>query len=545
MNILRLLWTGSFVGATNEILVTLLAGLGNTVLIGLVNMAAERAAFGRPIGLRLVLMYVLGFAIFYMAERSSLRAANALLQIRLAALNLRLADKVRTAELRAIERLGRGRLLAIIGQETSHLARTFPLLASAAQSLVLLVFCLIYIALLSWASFVVVSGVTAIGLVLFALRRARLRREMVRVHAQEAAMLDMVAHVTDGFQEIRLNADRNDALYRQASEAADRLRTTVTGIGRDWAGLLMFSNAYLYALLGVVVFVLPSFFAGYTDVIYKIAAIAFFSVGPILAVTSSAPLFDRANIGLGHVFALERELERESGQVQPPASAPRFEDFQHISLEAVEFAFGPTPESFRVGPLDLTLRRGELVFLTGGNGSGKSTTLKLLCGLYEPSTGCACVDGVPVTPDTLQAYRENFSCVFTDFHLFPRAYGMEHADPAQVNALLARLDIADKVTFADGAFSTQALSTGQRKRLALVVALLEDRPILLLDEFAADQDADHREIFYNELLPELKREGKTVVAVTHDDRYWAVADRRIQLDLGRMARDTLALPAPA
>ncbi|HEY1588141.1 MAG TPA: ATP-binding cassette domain-containing protein, partial [Rhodanobacter sp.] len=468
MNILRLLWTGSFVGATNEILVTLLAGLGNTVLIGLVNMAAERAAFGRPIGLRLVLLYVLGFAIFYMAERSSLRAANALLQTRLAALNLRLADKVRTAELRTIERLGRGRLLATIGQETSHLARTFPLLASAAQSLVLLVFCLIYVALLSWASFLVMSGVTAIGLVLFALRRARLRREMVQVHAQEAAMLDIVAHVTDGFQEIRLNADRNDALYRQATEAADRLQATVTGIGRDWAGLLMFSNAYLYALLGVVVFVLPSFFAGYTDVIYKIAAIAFFSVGPILAVTSSAPLFDRANIGLGHVFALEQALE--GGSVAPAEGAPHFEDFQQIILEAVEFAFGDAPDSFHVGPLDLSLRRGELVFLTGGNGSGKSTTLKLLCGLYEPSAGCARVDGVAVTPDTLQAYRETFACVFTDFHLFPRAYGVEHADPAQVNALLTRLDIADKVTFADGAFSTQALSTGQRKRLALVVA---------------------------------------------------------------------------
>lgn len=543
MNILRLLWTGSFAGATDEILVTLLAGLGNAVLIGLINTAAERAAFGRPIGLRLVLMYVLGFGVFYLAEQRSLRSANALLQRRLVALNLRLVDKVRAAELRTVERLGRGRLLATIGQETSHLARTFPLLASAAQSLVLLAFCLIYIALLSWVSFLVVAGVTVIGLLLFALRRGRLQRKMVHVHAQEAAMLDMVSHVTDGFQEIRLNADRNDALYARAAEEADRLQTTVTGIGRDWVGLLMFSNAYLYALVGVVMFVLPSFFTGYTDVIYKIAAISIFSVGPVMAVTSSAPLFDRANIGLGHVFALEEELD--SGPAPTTTRAQPFEDFRHINLDAVEFDYGRPPEGFRVGPFDLPLRRGELVFLTGGNGSGKSTTLKLLCGLYEPSAGCVRVDGVAVTPETLQAYRETFSCVFTDFHLFPRVYGMEQADPARVDALLARLDLADKVTFADGAFSTQALSTGQRKRLALVVALLEDRPILLLDEFAADQDAEHRAMFYDTLLPELKREGKTVVAVTHDDRYWAVADRRIHLDFGRMARETLALPAPA
>lgn len=543
MNILRLLWAGSFVGATGEILVTLLAGLGNTFVIGLVNTAAEQTALGRAISARLVLMYLLAFGIFYVAERSSLRAANALLQTRLAALNLRLTDKVRAADLRTIERLGRGRLLATIGQETSYLARSFPLLASAAQSLVLLVFCLIYIALLSLASFLVVTAVAAIGLLLFALRRVRLRRDMVQVHAQEAAMLDMVAHVTSGFQEIRLNADRSDAVYARATQVADRLQTTVTGIGRNWAGLLMFSNAYLYALVGVVVFVLPIFFAGYTDVIYKIAAISIFSVGPVYAVTSSAPLFDRANIGLGHVFALEAALDRRPAEA--PLSPPRFEDFRHISLDGVQFAFGDEPDSFRIGPLDLTLRRGELLFLTGGNGSGKSTTLKLLCGLYEPTAGSVRVDGAPVTQDTLQAYREIFSSVFTDFHLFPRAYGVEQADPAQVQALLARLDLADKVSFADGAFSTQALSTGQRKRLALAVALLEDRPILLLDEFAADQDAAHRDMFYHVLLPELKREGKTVVAVTHDDRYWSVADRCIRLDLGQMARDIPALPAPA
>jgi putative ATP-binding cassette transporter len=543
MNIMRLLWGGSFAGSTSDILVTLLAGVGNAILIGLINLAAERSALGQPIGLRLITMYVVGFCIFYIAEQRSLRAANALLQRRLAALNQRLADKVRTAELRTVERLGRGRLMAIIGQETGHLARTFPLLTSAAQSLVLLVFCLVYIAMLSVESFMVVAAMMALGLAFFALRRARLRGDMGHVHAQEAAMLDMVSHVTDGFQEIRLNADRNDAVYAQATIVADRLQATVTGIGRNWVALLMFSNAYLYALVGVVVFVLPSFFAGYTDMIYKIAAIAIFSVGPVGAVTSSAPLFDRANIGLGHVFALEDALDKEA--VPPSTGGQSFGDFERIHLDAVEFAFGDAATSFRVGPLDLDLRRGELLFLTGGNGSGKSTTMKLLCGLYEPSAGCVRVDGVPVTRDALQAYRDNFSCVFTDFHLFPRVYGLEHVDPARVHALLARLDLAGKVTFADGAFSTQALSSGQRKRLALVVALLEDRPILVLDEFAADQDSEHRDLFYNIWLPELKREGKTIIVVTHDERYWGVADRRIQLDIGRVARPVLALPAPA
>jgi len=533
MNILRLLGAGSFKGLTNEILVTLLAGLGNTVLIGIVNLAAEQSAFGRPVGLRLVVLYLLGFGVFYFAQQSSLRAANALLQNRLTELNLRLAQKVLSAELRSVENIGRSRLLVTIGQETGYLARTFPLLASAGQSLVLLAFCLGYIAILSIESFFVVSAVTAVGLAFFALRRARLGRKMSEVHAQETRMLDMVSHVTDGFQELRLNADRNDAIYAHAGALADGLRTTVTGIGRDWTGLLMFSNAFLFALVGIVVFVLPMFFVGYTDVIYKIAAIAIFSVGPVNVVTSSAPMFDRANIGLGHVFALEQALEAAAQPAAP--AAPRFGDFKRIRFEGVKYGYGRPPDDFLVGPLDLTLERGELVFLTGGNGAGKSTTLKLLCGLYVPTAGHIRIDDTLLTADALQGYRENFSCVFTDFHLFPRPFGVEDAAPERVRAILERLDLARHVSFVDGAFSTQALSTGQRKRLALAVALLEDRPIVLLDEFAADQDAVHRDMFYYEVLPQLKREGKTILAVTHDDHYWSAADRRIQLDFGRLS----------
>lgn len=536
MHVFRLLWGGSFQGLVAALPSTLLAGLSNTILIWLINSAATHAALGERIGLHLFLMYLVAFGVFYTSERLSLRAANALVQRRLAELHLRLADKVRTVELRTIERLGHGRLLATIGQETNHLAQTFPLLVSAGQGLVLLLFCLLYLALLSFPSFLVIAGVTGLALVLFGLGRARLRRSMSEVHLLEAAMLDAVGSVVNGFQEIRLNADRNDGLYAHFVQVIDRLQSTVVGIGRIWSALLMFSNAFLYALVGIVVFVLPMFFAGYTDVIFKIAAIAIFSVGPVNAVTSVAPLFDRANAGLQHVFALERLLDGDAAAPMPAQATGQFDRFDRITLDAACFGFDPVAgaSGFGVGPLDLDLRRGELLFLVGGNGSGKSTTLKLLCGLYPPSAGRILVDGIPVRPDSLQAYRELFSCIFTDFHLFARPYGLEGADPAEVAALLLRLGLQDKVTFVDGAFSTQALSTGQRKRLAMVVALLEDRPIMVLDEWAADQDAHYRHMFYTELLPELRRRGKTVIAVTHDDRYWPVADRRIVLDLGRV-----------
>lgn len=536
MHVLRLLSTGSFDTFRSGFLITCLAGLGNVVLISLINTAAEMAVLGRPVELRLVVMYALAFAIFYSAERMSLREANRLLQSRLAQLRSRILDKIRNSELRSLEQFSRGEIYATVVQETNHLSQSFPLLVSAAQSLCLLAFSLAYIAVLSGISFLIVSVVTAVGLLMFWVRRRRLSRAMAGVHAQEAMMLDSLGHFCEGFQEIRLNADKSDALQSAFVGIVEELEKKLVAIGRTWVGLLLFSNAFLYLLVGLVVFALPVFFNGYTDVIYKLVAVAIFCVGPVMAVTSSAPLFDKANVGLGHVFALEKRLDESAIHASRGADADTtdFHAFREIALDHLAFNYrNETGASlFRAGPWDLKIERGEILFLVGGNGSGKSTALKLITGLYQPDSGRILVDGVEVTAKTLQAYREMFTCIFTDFHLFERLYGLEHVDTEQAAMLLRYMGLEEKVTFSDGKFSTQDLSTGQRKRLAMVVALLEQREIYVFDEWAADQDVSFREVFYKVLLPALKRTGKTVIAVTHDDRYWNCADRRIALDVG-------------
>jgi putative ATP-binding cassette transporter len=548
MHVLRLLSTGSLATFRSGFLITCLAGLGNVVLIALINSAAELAVLGRPVEIQLVIMYLLAFAIFYIADRMSLREANRLLQRRLAGLRSRILEKIRNSELRTLEQFSRGEIYATVVQETNHLSQSFPLLVSAAQSLCLLAFCLCYIAYLSGASFLIITGVTAVGLLLFWVRRRQLSRAMAEVHAQEAAMLDSLTHFTEGFQEIRLNADKNDALQRSFVSIVDGLQEKLVGIGRMWVGLLLFGNAFLYILVGVVVFVLPVFFSGYTDVIYKLVAVAIFCVAPVMAVTSSAPLFDKANVGLGHVFDLEKRLEASiilpSGE---QADTADFRSFREIALEDLVFNYRNEAGTslFKAGPWNLTIGRGEIVFLVGGNGSGKSTALKLIGGLYQPDSGSLRVDGVEVTYATLQAYREMFTAIFTDFHLFERLYGLEHVDPDQVSMLLRYMGLEEKVTFSDGRFSTQDLSTGQRKRLAMVVALLEQREIYLFDEWAADQDTAFRDVFYKILLPALKRTGKTVIAVTHDDRYWSAADRCITLDVGAMVPPSGLIAAEA
>jgi putative ATP-binding cassette transporter len=188
-----------------------------------------------------------------------------------------------------------------------------------------------------------------------------------------------------------------------------------------------------------------------------------------------------------------------------------------------------------VGPLDLELRPGELLFVVGGNGSGKTTMAKLLTGLYAPEGGQLLWNGAAVTDQNREAYRNTFSAIFADFHLFENLRGVPSEElTGAVEEYLRLFSLEKKLQIVDGRFSTTSLSTGQRKRLAMLVALLEDRPFYLFDEWAADQDPEFREVFYRKLLPELAARGKGVVVITHDDRFFHLAHRVIKLEYGRL-----------
>ncbi|MBN9669604.1 cyclic peptide export ABC transporter [Roseibium aggregatum] len=536
MNILRLLRDGPPASRRMILVLATLSGFGNAGLVGLVNDAAERSLVGMTVEPRLLVAYVLALLFFLLSNRSALHQANRFVQSRLEATRRRIVNKIRKADLRTLERLGKGDVYVTVAQETDHLSQTLPLLIGAAQSALLVLFLFFYIAALSFVSFLVIATFTALGVRFFLSRQKALTVSLGEVHHREAEMLDSLMHFTLGFQEIRLNADKNDALFAHFSAVTGRLKEVVIRLGGRWVTLLQFSNAFIFMLVGVVVFVLPIFFSGYTDTIYKITAAAVFSLGPIAAIISVVRLVGRAEAGLGHVYDLERRLDR--GAPRPVGPSPRerspFRDFSTIELDGVAFKYIDADGNitFQAGPLDLSLQRGETIFLTGGNGSGKSTALKLLCGLYKPAEGRILCDGIEIGDDNRQEYREIFSCIFTDFHLFDRLYGIADADREDVERLIARMELSDKVGFENGRFTTRELSTGQRKRLAMIVSLLEDREVYIFDEWAADQDAHFREVYYTEMLPDFKARGKTVLAVTHDDRYWSCCDRRLSLDLG-------------
>jgi putative pyoverdin transport system ATP-binding/permease protein len=263
-------------------------------------------------------------------------------------------------------------------------------------------------------------------------------------------------------------------------------------------------------------------------------------------VMTTVPNLSRANVAVGRVEELGLSLTKYATEERTSAHNDLPATWKSLELREVMHTYHSEEkdEGFMLGPMDFTLRPGELVFFTGGNGSGKTTLAKLLVGLYAPESGEILLDGKPITEENRDHYRQMFAAVFSDFYLFDSFLGIESPQlDEQALEYLKQLQLTQKVQVTDGVLSTTNLSQGQRKRLALLTAYLEDRPIYLFDEWAADQDPLFKQVFYYELLPELKARGKTVLVVSHDDRFYEVGDRIIKLDYGKIVHDQPVVPA--
>jgi putative ATP-binding cassette transporter len=519
---------------------TIVAGIANALLVVIVNSAAGLVAnAGRPT-MTWWVAFLGAFAVYLVCQKIALTRANAIVTRLLKQLRLDLVDKVRRAEMRTVDQVGRGELISMLTQQTNHLSDTFPILVDCFQQTILLVVSLLYLVYLSKTAFLVFAAVVLVGILWYLRIDKTFRSTLQQAAARQAQLLDAVGDIIHGSKELRLNSRKSAAVmaaYRNLSQEAG---TLLAAAGEHWAAVIALGFVVTYFILGVVVFVLPSFdHLGAGTTLFQLIPIVLFCLSPLSRIVEQSAMFVQADVELQSIFAVERQLE--SGDIASPsearALATTFDHFTTIAYSGITFSFRDTAGApvFTSGPWDLTLKRGETVFLVGGNGSGKSTVLRLVVGLYRPDTGRVAVDGAIVEGRAIAGLREQFSAIFGDFHLFDRLYGLEHVDPQKVNRLIGDMWLTGKVRFEDGRFTDLNLSTGQRKRLALIVAQLEDRQIYAFDEWSAEQDALFREEFYRRVLPKLKAEGKTVVAVTHDERFWHLADRVIRFDLGRVA----------
>lgn len=517
------------------VLMTVVSGAANGALVGLLN-AGAMAAHSSTVATRDFLMFVVGLALYLYSKDLSENRGKKVMEEVMVKRRQMIYQKIQNASLATIETLNPSEVIAKTSRNISQILQSSDSVIYGMQSAMMLVFCSIYLCTISFAAFLVVmAGVGGLVLLRFfrdSSRKQQLEKQIVKEGVQARYMSDMI----EGFKETKINHGKSLGLFVAFDKALQEAHVLSMKIAVQFIRFRILMQASFYIILAVVVFILPRFIDTYSREVMESTSVVLFIVGYLSGFVEVIPVFARTNAALKNIDVLEAQLD--AAVERRPETLELISAFERIVASDLHFAYQDQSgeKAFSVGPLTLEVRRGEILFLTGGNGSGKSTLLKLLTGLYRPDAGEIAVDGLAITSANVFCLREMYSVIFTDFHLFDRFYGYDEVDVARVNDLIHTMRLDDKVRFEDGAFSTLKLSTGQRKRLALIIALIEDRPIFVFDEWAADQDQHFRRHFYEVILPELKSRGKTVIAVTHDDAYWQHADRLIKLDSGAVVR---------
>jgi putative ATP-binding cassette transporter len=455
-------------------------------------------------------------------------------------LRLRLSRQILSAPQRCLEELGAHRLLAALADDVPVITNALLALPVLFINVAVVIAGLVYLGWLSFGLLLMLLSAVTLGIVTYQLPVLRAVQYMRLAREQNDSLFNHFRSLIAGSKELKLHRRRRDAFFTHDLEPTAALfqthnvhAQTIFSVAATWGQLLVF------IVIGLIVFGIPAWKSTSTLVLAGYSLSLLYLMSPFQVVMAFVPMVGRAGVALQKLEKLglslaEKATEPLADELQTSAA------WQRLELRGVTHSYHREAEDdhFVLGQVDLTFSPGELVFVVGGNGSGKTTLVKLLIGLYPPESGAIVLDDRVVTDETRDSYRQHFSVVFSDFHLFETLLGLETGElDEKARQYLQQLHLQHKVKVTDGRLSTTELSQGQRKRLALLTAYLEDRPFYVFDEWAADQDPYFKEIFYLDLLPALKARGKTIVVISHDDKYYYVADRIIKLDYGKVIMD--------
>lgn len=532
MNLIIFLLRSSWLTVAIAILTGGLSGAGSALLIASVN-----TAIGQPdqstgqlltsfIGLALI-TFIVGIVSQILLSQLSQQAVYKL--------RLELSYRILACPLRRLEEMGANRILATLTDDIEAISNTVINIPFMCVNGALVIGCLGYLAWLSWGVFLMTLLLIGMAVLVIQLILNYVYELLQLARKQQDVLFKHFRAITDGIKELKLHTPRRMAFLEQDFETtAVTLRDYQIKAEAIAAVTQNFSNLLFFAILGALIFALPKFATVTTPTLSAYVLTITYLSRPIESIVATLPVLSRGSVALKKIEELGLTLADEAEYANSAASPSL--PFQHqIEFANITHTYHTDKEGeFTLGPVNLSFCPGELVFIIGGNGSGKSTLAKLIAGLYVPESGAVTWDGNQVMERDRDTYRQLFATVFADFYLFEKLLGiqLENLDE-QAQKYLQRLQLDHKVHIHEGQLSTLELSQGQRKRLALLTAYLEDRPIYLFDEWASDQDPVFREIFYKQILQELKQRGKTVLVISHDDRYFHLADQLIKLEYGQ------------
>jgi len=514
----------------------ILGGLSITGLLATINHALH-AEGGASRGV------LLGFAgLCVMALLGSVISdigTNYVGQHVIARLRKSLGLKILSAPIDQLERYRSHRLIPVLTHDVDTISDFAFAFAPLAVSASVTLGCLVYLVQLSPGMFLTTTLAILLGSVAQYYARARGIKGFFEARDLEDDLQKHYRSIAEGAKELRINRPRRQRLLSDSIEGtADSIcRKQVSAINQFVVAKGVGSTLF-FIVIGVALGFQAMWPSTSTATLSGFILVLLYMKGPLEHLLGTLPGISRAQVAFRRVAELSERFASPEPHLQDANDKPLPTQIDSIELRDVQYRY-PSEDGasgFAIGPVNLSMRKGEIVFIVGENGGGKTTLIKLLLGLYVPQSGSLLLDGKPVDETGRDDYRQLFTTVLSDFFLFEDLVQQGADVPPEAMVYLERLEIAHKVRIEDGRFSTLDLSTGQRKRLALLQAWTENRPVLVFDEWAADQDPTFRRIFYTELLPDLQRLGKTIVVISHDDRYFDAADTLLRIENGRLVQ---------
>ena len=521
----------------------LLGSVGGLSVAGLLAVVNQGLHAGPDEGGRLLLAFIGLCLLVLIGSIGSDVGANYVGQRIIAALRRTLAARILVAPIDALERYRSHRLVPVLTHDVDTISDFAFVFSTFAVSLTVALGCLIYLAVLSPPMFAVTALAVILGVAVQAYAQVKGVVGFHEARDGEDRLQKQYRAIAEGAKELRINRARRRRIFaEQLTATIDWIRDRQIRAITLYVTARAFGTALFFVVIGLMLALRHLVWTDLdTATVSGFVLVLLYMRGPIDLIIGALPAIGRTTVALRRVADLSARFSTPEpnlpASLEADEARPAPRQIRSIGLRGATYAF-PAAEGaapFVLGPIDLTVRQGEIVFIVGENGSGKTTLIKLLLALYAPVEGTILLDGAPVTPETRDAYRQLFTTVFSDYYLFEDLVGADTDVPAEAARYLERLEIAHKVGVRDGSLTTTDLSTGQRKRLALLNAWIEGRPVLVFDEWAADQDPTFRRIFYAELLPDLRRLGKTIIVISHDDRYFDAADRILRIAGGRIA----------
>ena len=515
------------------IVLSWISGLGNTLIIFTVNEAIGRkdAIFSG-----FILYFFLGMFLYIYSQRQLRTRLIFIVHFMIFSVRMNLIRGILGTPYHKVEKMERENVLVVLNNDTEEVSNFPHVLTGMITGIITLTCCLLYLGFVNiWGLVVsVVTILCAVSIYYYVSSSAGKVWEQTR--DMKNIYIRFIYALMYGLKELKLNKKKSDDFVTDVEQNSHVYKNKSIEGGLQLANVFVIGELIFTIVIGVVVFIFPLSLIGLEeDKVRTFVFVFLYMTGPVNIVLDAFPQLTKIRISWKRIGALEKEIAALSGTV-PHTVVKDLLPLKEIALTDVKYFYKNEEDgsSFSIGPVNYTFRTGEIVFVTGGNGSGKSTLSRIICGLYVPDEGGISVNGQAVDSDGLS---QLYTTVFSDYYLFDKLYGVDYSSKEDlIEEKLKALELENKTALKDGRFTTTELSTGQRKRLALMVSYLEDKSVYLFDEWAADQDPGFKRFFYEELLQELKEQNKMVIVISHDDRYFHLADRVIRMESGQIVQ---------